>query len=159
MKKTLYILGICLLLLSMPAMTAVPVEKHTSFSIHKTPNTPVLDTPVLPDYDGTFVGGIGEIYRENEEWMFDTQGYLAGVYKGGRRFHRLLGNIYNLEEEKVGGIAAFFGHKIIIGFIQDGEENRAPIIGFLFYNDEYFAGRIMSLFGPAPHIWGAYTPV
>ncbi len=38
----------------------------------------------------------------------------------------------------------------------DGE--KAPIVGFLFQNDQYFAGRIMSVFGPAPHIWGEYTP-
>ena len=39
------------------------------------------------------------------------------------------------------------------------EGKRAPIVGFFFQNDnQLFAGRIMSLFGPAPHIWGEFTP-
>jgi hypothetical protein len=37
-------------------------------------------------------------------------------------------------------------------------ESKLPIVGFLFFNEQYFIGRIMSLFGPAPHIWGEYTP-
>jgi hypothetical protein len=37
------------------------------------------------------------------------------------------------------------------------EGNRAPIVGFFFTNeDNYFMGRIISIFGPAPHIWGEF---
>jgi hypothetical protein len=148
MKKLLIIIGICVVFLSMPVLTA--------FSTAVTKTT--LETPPIEDYDGTFIGGIGRIFKEGEEWSFDTHGYLAGVYKEGIRFNRLYGYLYNLEEEQVGYIGAYFGHKIIIGYVEDMEENKAHIIGFLFYNDVNFAGRIMSFFGPAPHIWGEYTP-
>jgi hypothetical protein len=76
------------------------------------------------------------------------------VYKG----KKLYGNIYNLEEEQIGTIGAYFGYKLIVGYIQGMDGKKAPIVGFLFYNDEYFAGRIMSTLCPAPHIFGKYTP-
>jgi len=101
-----------------------------------------------------FAEGIGRIYKENETWTYDTYAYLAGVYKG----KKLYGNIYNLEEEQIGTIGAYFGYKLIVRYIQGMDGKKAPIVGFLFYNDEYFAGRIMSTFGPALHIFGKYTP-
>ena len=156
MKKLLIIIAICAIFISMPVLTALPatVSETSVQPEHKT----TLQTPPVEDYDGTFVGGVGRIFKENEEWSFDTQGYLAGVYKQGIRFNKLYGYIYNLEEEQVGYIGAYFGHKIIIGYVKDMQGHKAPIIGFLLYNDVNFAGRIMSLFGPAPHIWGEYTP-
>jgi hypothetical protein len=154
MKKTLIILGICALMISMPAMTAAPTLEKSSNII--TPEKNFL-LPPIPDYDGTFVGGMGHLYKEEGEWQFDYYAYLAGVYKLGY-YKKLYGYIYNLDEEQIGYIGAYFGQKIIIGFIEDMEDNRAPIIGFLFWNDSHFAGRIMSLFGPAPHIIGEYTP-
>jgi hypothetical protein len=34
-----------------------------------------------------------------------------------------------------------------------------PIIGFIFVNENnQFIGRIMSIIGPAPYIWGQFTP-
>jgi len=156
MKKLLIIIGICAIFISMPVLTALPatITKTTVQPERRT----TLQTPPIEDYDGTFIDWIGTIYKEGEEWSFDTQGYLAGVYKQGIRFNKLYGYLYNLEEEQVGYIGAYFGHKIIIGYIKDMEKNKALIIGFLLYNDVNFAGRIMSLFGPALHIWGEYTP-
>jgi len=151
MKKTILILGIVSLFIFMPMLTA----KTFSTTIEVNPE---LKAPFEQDYDGTFLGGLGVVSRENEEWEFDTHAYLVGVYKEGNKVNRLLANIYDLDENQIGSIAAFFGHRIIIGFIQDMGEKRAPIIGFLFSNDEYFAGRIMSVFGPAPHIFGKFTP-
>ena len=156
MKKLLIIIGICALFLSTPVLTAFPTA-ITRTSVQSEQIT-TLQTSPIEDYDGTFAGGIGRIFKENEEWSFDTRGYLAGVYKEGVRFNRLYGYLYNLEEEQVGYIGAYFGHKIVIGYVKDMEENKAPIIAFLLYNDVNFAGRIMSFFGPAPHIWGEYTP-
>ncbi len=153
MKKLLIILGLCAVLVSMPALAAMPT---TTFA--KTVNVPqqIKTSETLPtgDYDGTFAGGIGRIYKENETWTYDTHAYLAGVYKG----NRLYGNIYNLEEEQIGTIGAYFGYKLIVGYIKNMDGKKAPIVGFLLWNDENFAGRIMSLFGPAPHIFGKYTP-
>jgi hypothetical protein len=160
MKKTLIIIGICSLLLLLPAITAIP--NTTSRTIKQTvppEQDKDLPTPVLDNHDGTFLGALGVIYKDdNDEWVFEASAYLAGGYKLGY-YNKLYGYIYNLDEEQVGYLGAVFGNKIILGWIMNMEEEKAPIIGFLFYNDEYFAGRIMSLFGPAPHLWGQYTPV
>jgi hypothetical protein len=153
MKKILIILGICAVLISMPAIAAGLTTPQTQ-SISELKEIHSIQTPPTSDYDGTFVGGIGRIYKENGNWTYDTNAYLAGVYKGSR----LYGNIYNLEEEQIGSIGAYFGQKLILGYIEGMDGNKAPIIGFLFWNNENFAGRIMSLFGPAPHIFGQYTP-
>ena len=158
MKKIWTVIGICSLLLAMSTLTAFP--NLTTKTIKPTwlpEEFPTLPIPSAENYDGTFVGAFGVIYKENDEWANETWGYLAGVYKGGNR-KRLYGNIYNLDKEQIGYIGAFFGRSITIGRIKNMEEKEAPIIGFLFYNEEYFVGRIMSFFGPAPHLWGIYTP-
>ncbi len=154
MKKTIFIIAICAALLSMPILTAFEFQRQKK-------DLPIyennLSKPEVEDYDGTFVGGLGRLYKENNEWQFDYNNYIAGVYRLGVH-KKLYGYIYNLEEEQIGYIGAYFGHKIIIGYIEDMEDHRAPIIGFLLWNDSNFAGRIMSVMGPAPHIIGEYTP-
>jgi hypothetical protein len=154
MKKTMLILGICAMLMFMPAITATPLREK----ILNIPKPTGLITPVLPEYDGTFVGGIGRLYKQNGEWTFDYSAYMAGVYKLGA-YKKLYGYIYDLNEQQIGYIGAFFGHKLIYGYIEDMQNHRAPIVGFLIWNNQgKFAGRIMSTFGPAPHIIGEYTP-
>ncbi|MDH7507498.1 MAG: hypothetical protein QHH15_06935 [Candidatus Thermoplasmatota archaeon] len=139
MKKTLILIGLCTVFILMPAITALP-------------------TPPVEDYDGTFVGAFGRIYKdENGTWVKQPYGYLAGVYKAGN-FKRVFGNIYNLDQEQIGKIGFISRNKILVGRIENMEGAKAPIVGFLFQNDQYFVGRIMSVFGPAPHIWGEYTP-
>jgi hypothetical protein len=155
MKKTLFVIGIIAVLISMPAMTAFPTTD-------KIPNFPrpekTLYTAPAEDYDGTFIGGIGEIYKdESGEWAYDVHAYLAGVYRGGK-YKLVLGHIYNLDEEQIGSIGFVSGNHILVGKVRDMNEEEAPIVGFLFYQDNLFIGRIMSFFGPAPHIFGEYTP-
>jgi len=156
MKKIIIIIGLCAVLISMPAITAIPTMEASKTFVTTEKGT-TLQTPTLDDYDGTFIGGLGRLYKEDGEWQFNHYSYLAGVYKLGR-FNKLYGYIYNLEEEQIGEIGAYFGHKLILGFIGDLDGNRLPMIGFLIYNDVNFAGRIMSLVGPAPHIIGEYIP-
>jgi hypothetical protein len=154
MKKLLIIIGILSLLFTMPAMSSIQImEKPIHLPISE--KNPL--SPPLPGYDGTFVGGLGQLNKVNGEWQFDAYAYLAGSYKLGV-FKRLTGVILNLDEEQTGYMWAYFGNRIIIGFLQDMENNRAPIIGFLLWNNEEFAGRIMTMFGPATHIIGQYTP-
>jgi hypothetical protein len=153
MKKTLLIIGILATLISMPVMTAFQIsEKTTNFPKPET----ILAQP-NEQYDGTFIGGIGQIYQEDDEWIYDASGYIAGVYKGGN-YKRVFAKIYNLDEEQVGSMWFITGNRILVGRIMGMDENKAPIVGFFFYNEQYFVGRIMSFFGPAPHIWGEYTP-
>ena len=146
MKKTLFVIGLCTALLSMPTLLAFPTSQKTS-----------LLYPPLIDNDGTFVGGLGRLYKQSGEWQFEYHSYLAGVYKNGA-YKKLYGYVYNLNEQQIGKIGVFLGHKIIYGYVEDIQSHRLPIFGFLFWNNENFAGRIMSAFGPAPHIIGTYTP-
>jgi len=155
MRKTCFIIGIFVIFLSMPAIIAMQsVEKTSSFSNPEK----TLIPPAFPEYDGTFLGGMGEVYKdENGEWQFDTHAYIAGAYKSGR-YLRVFSNIYNLDEEQIGSMWFISGKRIILGRIWGLEGEKLPIVGFLFYNEQYFIGRIMSFFGPAPHIWGEYIP-
>jgi len=146
MKKTLFVIGLCAVLLSMPTLLALPTPQKTS-----------LLFPPIEDYDGTFVGGLGRLFKQNGDWQFTYHAYLAGVYKNGA-YKKIYGYIYNLDEQQIGYIGAHFGHKIIFGYVENMQGHRSPIIGFLFWNNENFAGRIMSMIGPAPHIIGQYTP-
>jgi len=146
MKKALLTIGILAFLISMPAMTAFqPFEK-------------TLISKPAADYDGTFYGGLGRVYKDDTgEWVYDTYAYIVGAYKGGN-YKRVYSKIYNLDEEEIGSMAFISGHRILIGRIKGMGEGKLPILGFLFYNDQYFIGRIMSIVGPAPHIYGEYTP-
>ena len=155
MKRTLLIIGILTILVSMPAMTAFQIlEKPTNL-----PKTDItIATPNPDEYDGTFVGGIGYVYKdENDSWAFDTHAYLAGVYKAGK-YIRVYGNIYNLDKEEIGSMWFISSHYVLFGRIKGTDEYKLPIVGFIFFNEQYFIGRIMSIVGPVPNIWGEYTP-
>lgn len=155
MKKTLITIGILAIFLAMPAMIGMQtIEKTNNFPSPEKTLTP----PSVPDYDGTFIGGMGLIYKdENDEWQFEANAYIAGVYKAGK-YQRVYSNIYNLDEEKIGSMWFISGNRIIVGRIMGLEGEKLPIVGFLIHDEQYFIGRIMSFFGPAPHIWGEYTP-
>ena len=154
MKRTMLILGICTMLLFVPVLTALPL-KEKMMSI---PKPTGLIPPGPPNYDGTFVGGLGRLYKQNGQWQFDYRAYMAGWYKLGT-FKKLFGYIYNLDETQIGYISAYLGHKLIYGYIKDMQNRSAPLIGFLKWNNASdFAGRIMSTYGPAPYIIGHYTP-
>jgi hypothetical protein len=56
MKKTLFVIGLCAVLLSMPTLLAFPTPQKTS-----------LLFPQIKDNDGTFVGGLGRLYRQSGE--------------------------------------------------------------------------------------------
>ena len=146
MKKTVLVIGLCTVLLSMPTLFALPTTQKTS----------QLFSPI-GNYDGTFVGGLGRLYKQNGQWQFDYHAYLAGVYKNGA-YTKLSGYIYNLNEQQIGYIGVYFIHNTIYGYIKDMQSHQSPIIGFLFWNNENFAGRIMSTIGAAPNIIGKYTP-
>ena len=67
--------------------------------------------------------------------------------------------IFILEEEQIGTILMIKFGIFLIGRITDMEEHKAPIVGFIIdFDEDKFIGRLMSLFGPAPHMWGQYTP-
>jgi hypothetical protein len=152
MKKQIFLALICSVLFLMPAFGALPIKKT---------NDSKKITSVIPtvDSDGTFVGGFGRMYKENDEWQFEYYGYLGGFYKDKGKYKILYANIYDLDKEKIGNITLINFKSYIIGKIKNLDGKSAPIVGFFFINEEgKFAGRLMSVFGPAPHIWGEFTP-
>lgn len=152
MKKPIILTLICAVLFLMPAVSALPIKK----TIDSKQITNVLPTV---DSDGTFVGGFGRMYKENDEWQFEYSGYLGGVYKDKGKYKILYANIYDINKEKRGDITLISFKSYISGKIKNLEGKSAPVVGFLLISQEgKFAGRSMSIFGPAPHIWGEFTP-
>ncbi len=150
MKKSIILALICATLFLMPEISALPIK---TVSISKQEILP------LPDYDGTFIGGYGFIFKENDKWQYEYEGYLAGVYKNNDKFTILYGNIYTLEKEQIGNMTILTVKSVLIGKIYNMIGGRLPVVGFLLTNkDNFFMGRLMSLFGPALHIWGKFTP-
>ena len=157
MKKTIILIGICAVLISMPAMSAIQVTSTKTLK-NIDISSKDLPLPIVPDYDGIFVGALGQVWKEGEEWQYEANSYIAGVYRD--RYYKILyGNIYNLDEEQIGTITIISTKSFLIGRITDMEGHKAPIVGFIIdFNEDKFIGRLMSFFGPTPHMWGQYIP-
>lgn len=147
MKKTLIAIGVCVIFLSIPTLLAFP-----------TTNSPSLLFSPLKMSDGTFAGGLGRGHWGNGKFNVDVvYAYMSGVYTSGA-FIRISGDITK-DYNKIGEINAIIGYKIIYGYIKNAQGLRGPIVGFLIRNQQnQFVGRIMSVFGPAPHMWGYFVP-
>ena len=163
MKGSLVVLMICVLFASMSVTTAI------NTSIGKTLNSKtqtLINESVsiledirykkpVGDWDGEFVGAYGRVITTDQGRDFEKYGYIAGVYNGDNR-GKIFGNLYNLDKEKIGSFGAYFGDMYLIGKVKNMEGKHVPIVGFLLHNETMFFGRVMSLFGPAPHIIGRY---
>ncbi len=146
MKKTLIVIGLCAVLLSMPTLHAVPTLTH-----------PQLFSPLRMS-DGTFAGGLGRGHWGNGRFNIDTvYAYMRGVYTAGV-YKKISGDLTNSYDQKIGEIRAYLIQKIIIGSLEVNN-HRTSIVGFLVRNqNDQFVGRIMGIVGPAPHIWGQFVP-
>lgn len=146
MKKTLIVIGLCAVLLSMPTLLAVPTQRN-----------PQIFSPLMMS-DGTFAGGLGRGHWGNGRFDIDTvYAYMRGVYTAGF-YKKISGDLTNSYDQKIGEISAYLIQKIIIGYTQIGG-HRSSIVGFLMRNqNNQFVGRIMGITGPAPHIWGQFVP-
>jgi len=148
MKKYVIVFALCAFFVMLSSVTALSLPTLES----------VQYVAPIPRWDGEFIGAYGRVITTEEGRDFEAHGYIVGVYKGARR-GRFYGNVYNLEEEQIGTIGAYFGKYILVGHVENLEGRKAPIVGFLLRNETMFFGRIMSLFGPAPHIIGYHWTV
>jgi len=157
MKKSWIFIVIIAALLLMPAISAIPTATTKSTKKVDEEKTPKF-SPEGADVDGYFVGGLGRVYKDGEEWITEPSAYIYGAYRD-RSYKILIGNITNLDEEVVGHILMISNRFFLIGRITNLEGKKAPIVGFIIdFQEDKFIGRLMSLFGPAPHMWGQYYP-
>ncbi len=157
MKKTIILIGICAVLISMSAMSAIQVTSTKTLK-NIDISSKDLPLPIVPDYDGTFVGALGRVWQEEGEWQYEVYSYIAGVYRD--RYYKILyGNIYNLDEEQIGTIRIISTKSFLVGRIGNMDGKTAPVVGFIIdFDEDKFIGRLMSFFGPTPHMWGQYIP-
>jgi len=148
MKKTLLIIGLCIVLLSMPTILAFPTTNKP---------TPLFNPNKMSD--GTFVGGLGRGHWGNGFQIDSIYNYIYGVYYSGP-FTRILGEITNLENEKMGEISVYMLSTIFFGYTRDLQGQQGIIIGFVMeHKSNHFVGRIFFCnFKPAPHIWANLIP-
>ena len=151
MKKILAVLAVCILFASISTVTAATIPKVDDLK-NDMPKIETTYPTTEGGWTGEFAGAIGNLKKVDGEWEFTASGYMAGVYNGVNR-GRFAGNLYDLDETKVGTIAGYYGRGLLVGKITMNDR-RAPIVGFLLHNETMFLGRIMSLMGPAPHIVG-----
>jgi hypothetical protein len=148
MKKTLFVILLCAVLLSMPTLLAF-----------QTSNRPSPNFSPLKMSDGTFAGGLGSGHWGNGFHIDTVFAYMSGVYSSGT-FLRILGTINNPDDEKIGEIRAFILSKILFGYTRDTQGQMSPIFGFLVERrSSEFSGRIIfSTYKSAPHFWGYMIP-
>jgi len=148
MKKTLLVIIFSAVLLSMPTLIAF-----------QTNNSPSLFFPPFKMSDGTFAGGLGSGHWGNGFHIDNVFAYMNGVYMSGA-FIRLVGEINNPDDDKIGDIRAFIFSKIFFGYTRDLQGQMAPIFGFLVERrSDEFSGRIIfSTYKSAPHFWGFMIP-
>jgi len=148
MKKTLFIIGLCIVLLSMPTILAFPTSNKPSLLFHHQEMS-----------DGTFAGGLGRGHWGNGFHIDTVYAYMSGVYTSGT-YIKISGEITNTDDEKIGEIRAFLISTFIFGYTKDMQGHPSLIFAILKeHRNNQFAGRIIfSKFKPAPHIWGYLIP-
>ena len=156
MKKVFFALGIGVLFLTMPAITAFPFEINQYTSKELLSEEKDLQTSEN-DWSGEFAGAFGDLKKVDGDWKFEKYGYVAGYYKGVKK-GKLVGNFYNLDKEKIGSFAGVYAHRLFLGKIKISDKT-APAVGFLVMNETMFFGRIMSIVGPALHLVGKHWEI
>ncbi len=145
MKKILAFLALLILIGSVSA-AAIPL------SVEKTKTAPVTSET------GTFGGEIG--YQRSGEW--NAVGEFSGTFNTRNRLIKFNGQWEITEGQYTGSTGIMRGyiikHYIFFRASKDGSERSLPFIGFFGYRGETkeFAGRIMSIIGPALYFKGTY---
>jgi hypothetical protein len=148
MKKTIFIIGLFVILLTSPTLFAYPSLKESP-----------LDFSSFQMADGTFVGGLGKGHWGNGFHIDETKAYLNGVYSD-FGFIKLTGDITNPNNKKIGEIRIYLISNIIFGYTANMQDHRTPIIVILRENrNDQFVGQVLfSSFKSSPHIWGYFIP-
>jgi hypothetical protein len=156
MKKTLVILGICLLVVSMTAATGMPIKEFGNLRTHQVPYNPTKLTNDPPDWaTGNFSGVWGMnllgIPLPPAGWV---EGYYSDVLVG-----RLEGEFaeFNVTNATAYLKAIAFGPFLLgaVGSMETG--NGTWITGLGGVNETNFYWRINLIIGPTFYMYGNYT--
>ena len=150
MKKILFIIGLCAVLLSMPTILAFPTTNNRS----------LLFSPSEMS-DGTFVGGFGRGHWVNGHFNVDTvSAYMDGEFTSSGQTIRISGDLTNSNHVEIGKISALMVSKILFGHTTNLQGRSTLVIAILTNNqNNQFVGRIVvSAFRSAPNIWGYLIP-
>jgi hypothetical protein len=178
MKKIMIVLGVCVLLLAMPAMTAIsiPKIKNVKTIVGSLSNRSSEDAPMWAD--GSFNGTwglrewsfIAELFGAEDGMVEIEIGNISGYYGNIIGFiNGIVGQIYpHYNHSKTVDIGGICLGRILFGEI--GEINvtdieseysvfveEANYVGIGALNDTSFDYRIMSYKGPTFYIKGTFT--
>jgi hypothetical protein len=121
MKKTLFIIGLCAVLLLMPTFVALPTTNKTYQQLLMS--------------DGTFVGGFGRGHWGNGKFNIDSvYAYMNGVYTS-TVFLKISGEMTK-GYGKIGEINAYIiADKFIFGHTTNNNGQQSTIFGILKENE------------------------
>jgi hypothetical protein len=165
MKKSLLIIGICILLIGMPAIAAVSdsstIVRNNRANILKIINkedmstTPITDDP--PEWaNGNFSGLWGlDIWGE---WYIPI-GWMLGYYKRTPKLGYFHAGFASFWEENISWyIQGYFFGPFMFGSIGENEyANETIFVGIGRYNETNYHWRLMGEVGPTFFIRGTYT--
>ena len=157
MKKILSILGVCFLLIAMPAITAVPLQSIQTPSIsttykekiteHREPIKP-LDIPEWADGNITGLWGLNVLGKP-----LTPVGWLFGYY-GGLQFAAAF---WEFNETNISGfIGGLHLGPFLLGKIVFPDENETLFVGLGGTNETHFYYRLMGIIGPTFYIYGIH---
>ena len=171
MKKTLIVLGICVLIIGMPAITAVSLQKTSSV---KRPLS-LLNKIIAAEEDipKWAEGEINGTWGLREFIFFDTVEIPIGNISG--YWGKLFGPIYAFSgkinpfwnQTKTTNISGLFFGPVVFGWIgninltveniYDVDVNETTYVGIGDQDESIFNWRIMGITGPTFYIKGSFT--
>jgi len=158
MKKLIIALGICFLLVGMPAMTAFPLGKirHTS-TIFPMTSQVSLDTNAPPDWAAGNFSGVWGLNLAGVP--LPPAGWVEGYFDNQPGLGRLEADFANFNVTNATGlIAGFMLWVFFIGGVQSVETgNGTWVAGIGVANETHFYWRLSAIIGPSYYIHCEYS--
>ena len=144
--KKISIIALSVLFVSASIATAVPLSSMANLKTY----TPTVLTPsgtftgaLKPQPNGTAIGTINGTYQ--------TRNNRSGQFQGEW-------GVQLQNKSAAGTMMGRFRRPFFIGRITvEGLNKTMPIVGFIFYRNETFFGRVMAMRGPALYFMGTFT--
>ena len=157
MKKIVLILGMCILLISMPMAMSISIPNLKENTVKN--NLPIIDHPLWAQ--GTFNGtwgydflGLGQIPIP----LGNLSGYYSFGYHREYRVGHFLIDFSRYNGDDAARLEGWFVGPYLVGKVWqiDDEANQTAYVGIGNYNETSteFAWRLMAFRGPTFYMWG-----